>query len=96
VADVVERPSAARKSVGRAGLQVENGRPRSAGVDLTIFVISLVVVSIRRGRAGVSGRLMPRWPAGREGVRLAAGVETLSVMTQGSWIYFAARYMLDV
>lgn len=34
-------------------------------------------------------------PAGRERVALAAGVEALSVITQGWQIYFVARYILD-
>lgn len=40
MADVVDHPSATRKSANLARLQVENGRPCSAGLDLAIFLIS--------------------------------------------------------
>ncbi|GAA3503326.1 hypothetical protein GCM10019016_104360 [Streptomyces prasinosporus] len=40
--------NAARKPAGSARLQVENGRPHSAGLDLAIFLISR-----RSGRANV-------------------------------------------
>jgi hypothetical protein len=44
-------PSATRKSASLARLQVENGRPRSAGLDLATFLISR-----RSGRVKVLGR----------------------------------------
>jgi hypothetical protein len=44
-------PSATRKSAGLARLQVEHGRPRPAGLDLAIFLISR-----RSGRVNVLGR----------------------------------------
>lgn len=43
-------PSATRKSASSARIQVGNGRPCSAGLDLAIFLISL-----RSGRVKVLG-----------------------------------------
>jgi hypothetical protein len=40
VADVVDHPSATRKSASPARLQVENGRSYSTGLDLATFLIS--------------------------------------------------------
>jgi hypothetical protein len=39
VADVVDHPSATRKSASFDKLQTENGRSCSAGLDLAIFLI---------------------------------------------------------
>lgn len=47
-------PSATRKSASLTKLQVENGRPCSAGFDLAIFLISR-----RSGSMNVFGR--PPW-----------------------------------
>src|SRR6266487_6383260 len=44
-------PSATRKSASLARLQVENGRPCSAGLDLAIFLTSRC-----SGRVNVAGR----------------------------------------
>jgi hypothetical protein len=51
MADVVDHPSATRNSPSLDKLQVENGRSRSSGRDLAIFLISR-----RCGKLNFGGR----------------------------------------